>query len=98
MTDMTTSPNQITLINNVTELRAFHAKHKLRDDWHEPEEQGVSAFIIGNHLDNAMGSSATENCGEFNIILTAEAENDDVEGTQVVINLATLLSWATRGN
>ena len=30
-----------------------------RDDMHEPDEQGLSARVVGYELDNAMGSSVT---------------------------------------
>lgn len=64
----------------------------VRADWHEPDEQNVSAYIRGNHLDNAMGSTMRDigddnSSGEFNIVIQKDGE--DV----AVINLATLLSW-----
>lgn len=30
-----------------------------REDMHEPDEKGLSAEVIGNHLDNAMGEQIT---------------------------------------
>ena len=35
----------------------FRKDNDLRIDWHEPDNQDVSAFIIGNNFDNAMGES-----------------------------------------
>jgi hypothetical protein len=67
---------------------------RVRPDWHEPDEQGVDARIIGHSLDNAMGSTVREigennEAGEFNVIITRE-------GVDVaVINLANLLAWAS---
>lgn len=70
---------------------------RVRPDWHEPDEQNVNARIIGTHLDNAMGSTTlplpeddpNNPNGEYNIVVTRD-------GTDVaVINLASLLSWAS---
>lgn len=72
-------------------LRAFREAAGLRPDWHEPDEQDVDARIIGNHLDNAMGSqNSPDNVGEYNVVLTKH-------GVDIaVVNLATLLAWATK--
>jgi hypothetical protein len=78
-------------INSVDDLLTFAEENKLRRDWHEPDEQEVSARIIGDHLDNAMGPTTVGNCGEFNVILTKGGVD------RAVVNLATLLAWATHG-
>lgn len=36
-------------------LVAFADAHRLRPDWHEPDEAGVMAWLHGDHLDNAYG-------------------------------------------
>lgn len=75
-------------------LRAFAKKHGLRGDWHEPDEQGVSARVVGSKLDNAFGSeiapagSPMSEFQEFVVILKQE------DGEELKINLANLLSMA----
>lgn len=76
-------------IHTFRDLSELAAELGVRDNWHEPDEQGVSARIIGTHLDNAMGSTTRGigDAGEFNVVIMKDAQ--DV----AVINLATLLSW-----
>lgn len=51
-----------------------------RPDMHEPDEQGVSAEVRGNHLDNAFG--ATSQCGgEYVVTIT----NDLGDSYQVTL-------------
>lgn len=65
----------------------------VRPDFHEPDERGVSARVIGTHLDNAMGSSSTNNVNEMNVVLTY-VEDDEAPQDVAVVNLATLLAFA----
>lgn len=92
MSATTPAENDILTIQDAQALAEFANQHGLREDWHEPDEQNIGARIIGTHLDNAMGSSThfehVEH-GEFNIVLTVDG------GDAAVVNLATLLSWAT---
>lgn len=76
-------------IQNLADLARWANDHGLRADWHEPDEQGVSARVVGDHLDNAMGSTIEHNVGELNVVLTVNGRDD------AVVNLATLLSWTT---
>lgn len=83
-------------------LAEFAREHSLRPDWHEPDEQGVGARVIGTHLDNAMGANAGRTVApdghdftEFNVVLTVEDE-DGVPQDAAVVNLATLLAVAAR--
>lgn len=85
---------QITQINTRADLVAVAQSLSVRADWHEPDEQGVSARIIGDHLDNAMGSRTVDNVGEFNVIITRE-DDDEQPQDVAVVNLATLLAFAT---
>jgi len=79
------------------QLADVAAELKVRVDWHEPDEQEVNARIIGNHLDNAMGSrfetipddDPSNPAGELNVIITRDGED------YAVVNLATLLSWGS---
>lgn len=68
-----------------------------RPDMHEPDEQGIKARVVGDHLDNAMGEyiSADQIEGgyqEFVVIL----ERDGIEREK--INLATLIALARRAD
>jgi hypothetical protein len=70
--------------------------HGCREDMHEPDEQGIDAHIVGNHLDNAFGNGVVkemmdEGCQEFVVIL--ENENTD---KQMKINLANLIALARK--
>lgn len=68
----------------------------MRSDWHEPDEQDVSARVAGSSFDNA-GFWPTSDCKnlpptavELHVIISHK-------GVDVAaINLATLLSWASR--
>ena len=82
-------------------LAKFAADHLLREDWHEPDEQEVSARIIGNRLDNAHGDTLIDwakvmpqipedlrpTTQEFLVELTGP------KGT-ILVNLADLLALA----
>lgn len=83
-------------------LAEFAQKHGLRPDWHEPDEQGVGARVIGTHLDNAFGATAGRRLAidghdftEFNVVLTVEDDEGDPQDAAVV-NLASLLAIAAR--
>ena len=69
-------------------LREFAEEHEIRPDWHEPDEQGITAEVVGDHLDNAFGNSGTS--GELVVDLYVEGK------LKCSINLATLLALATR--
>ena len=61
-----------------------------RFDMHEPDEQGISAEVVGDHLDNAMGGYIGDDqaCQEFVVIL----KNEDNE--ELKVNLADLIALA----
>lgn len=80
-------------INSRAQMASLAQDLGVRVDWHEPDEQGVSARVVGNHLDNAMGSEAGHlNCGEYNVVISKDGQ--DV----AVVNLATLLALASIDN
>lgn len=61
-----------------------------RPDMHEPDEQGVSATITGDHLDNA-------GCGpEYIVNLLRESEGMR-KAQACSVNLATLIAYARIG-
>jgi len=67
-------------------LRRFATRFGLREDWHEPDEQDVSAKIIGHKLDNAFGEDALGD--EFIVLLIVDKKEE------FRINLASLLAIA----
>ena len=69
------------------DLQEFQLKYNLRNDWHEPDEQGISAKVVGHWLDNAFGEAGRIS-DEFIVILY---EDKKEVGR---INLATLLAVA----
>lgn len=87
------------------ELVDLAAELGVRHDWHEPDEQGITARVFGDSFDNAMGpgyfygTPPDEHC-ELTVELK-RLEYDD-HGQAVVgepiaqINLATLLAWASQ--
>lgn len=80
-------------INTSQALADFADVFGLRADWHEPDEQGIAAEIIGTHLDNAMGPNTRargESHCEFNVILKHHGKE------VAVTNLATILSWGAQ--
>lgn len=83
------------LINSRKELTELARELGVRPNWHEPDEQRVTARASGTHLDNAMGADPIKNVGEMVVILE-RIRPDDHEVSQIAsINLADLLAWAT---
>ena len=69
---------------------------RCRPDMHEPDEEGVKAWVVGDHLDNAMGEyisvEAVEgNHQEFVVIIEKETK-DGFE--KMKFNLANLIALA----
>jgi hypothetical protein len=71
--------------------RLLKATENCREDMHEPDEQGISAVVAGNHLDNAMGDDPADNCGEFTVAIVQD------DGSKEWFNLATLIALARIG-
>lgn len=76
-------------INSRRELADLAAELGVRPDWHEPDEQDVTARVVGASFDNAGGRLPRgDDRGEMHVILSRE-------GREVAaVNLATLLAWA----
>lgn len=68
-------------------FRAFKKEYGLRDDWHEPDEQGIDAKVIGASFDNA-GFPEIEMQ-----VLFIKRENGG-ESWVARVNLANLCAWA----
>lgn len=90
------------------QLVALAAELGVRPDWHEPDEQGVTARVEGTPLnfDNAMGPGSwygswrpgEQERAELHVILSRRI----VEGSKATrgediatVNLATLFAWAS---
>lgn len=66
-----------------------------RPDMHEPDEQGVTATVSGDHLDNAMGDDPAHSHGEFIVTIAREESH----GTVIEhFNLASLIALARRAD
>jgi hypothetical protein len=63
-----------------------------RGDMHEPDEQGIKAVVLGDHLDNAMGADPDTNYGEFTVGI--QQWEDDVVVNTAWFNLADLIALA----
>ena len=77
--------------------RLLEITKNCRYDMHEPDEQGLSAFVIGNELDNAFGEDINVDmlkCGHQEIVVVLKRE-DVIMGE--MFNLATLIALARVG-
>ena len=72
------------------EFIAFADAMNPREDWHEPDEQGIEAIVHGSRLDNACGNSLKS--GEFVIELRASMHSPNYMQASPMINLADLLA------
>jgi hypothetical protein len=70
-----------------------------RPDMHEPDEQGISAMVVGDHLDNAHGSSVGRGynierglCYQEFVVVLKNEETGEMEP----FNLATLIALARK--
>jgi hypothetical protein len=73
----------------------------VRPDWHEPDEQGVSALVSGHTFDNAgfwgvNGTTADFPSAYQELWVTVTRESPTGERIPVAeVNLAMLFAWAT---
>lgn len=95
----------INYIESPADLHRFHVEHRLRTDWHEPDEQGISATVVGSRLDNAFGADGMRPAHpdpevtastELRVVISLDAAGDGDGRPVAVINLATLLGWASQ--
>jgi len=71
-------------------LIKFMEKFDINEQWHEPDNSGVTALVTGLKLDNAFGSNYHKNNQELTVVVMDEDHNDECP-----INLSTLLALAT---
>lgn len=74
---------EIDQIQTRKELKDIAFELQVRNDWHEPDEEGVSVIVTEGEFDNA----GTE--GEINVVLVKDGK------PYKAINLATLFAFAT---
>lgn len=95
-----------TYIHTREDLRKFAVKHGLRPDWHEPDEQDVSAKVVGTILDNAFGARGHDKVDVVRSYMPPTSYSDAWDGHEIrvvlkgegetaIVNLATLLAWAS---
>lgn len=82
-------------INTRQELGILADELGTRPDWHEPDEQGLTARVTGYQLDNAMGSDPEHNRWELLVLIEKAREDGGLPDIVASINLATLLAWAS---
>jgi hypothetical protein len=81
------------MTEDLARLRSF--THNCREDMHEPDEQDLSARVVGDHLDNACGTSVAEDAivrgyQEYVVVLKNH------EGRHERFNLACLVALARK--
>lgn len=91
-------------INTREELIALARELGVRPDWHEPDEQSLTAELRGTpgNFDNAMGvewygHAHGEPRAELHVVLRLLGPTDDpdVAVDVAAVNLANLFAWAT---
>jgi hypothetical protein len=84
-------PRQLRRINTRSELIDLQRELGLRLDWHEPDEQDVTARVEGSSFDNAgfWGNPGTALTQELHVVIYQQ------DRAVAAINLATLFAWAT---
>lgn len=82
---------QVIRVSTRKQLQEVARKLGVRPDWHEPDEQRVTATVSGDHLDNAgfWGDGRTLP-GATEYYVTTYKDGEPVAD----VNLATLFAWA----
>lgn len=80
-------------VNKRGDLLLFARLVGVRPDWHEPDEQEVTARFFGNSFDNA-GPWAVEHLA-YTIIEEHHVVLYYKDFPTIAVNLATLFAWAT---
>jgi hypothetical protein len=88
-------PNEYSFKENMKLAKGisdFGEKANTRPDWHEPDEQEVTAVVVGTKLDNAFGETIRPGAiveGYQEIVICLRC---DETGDKIAINLANLLA------
>lgn len=69
-----------------------------RPDMHEPDEQGLKARVVGDHLDNAFGEQVREEMitGGYQEFVVCLERDDEKQMKYERFNLATLIALARK--
>lgn len=78
------------------DLLFFAKKAKIGEDWHEPDEQDITARLFGDSFDNT-GSWARDQELYYSIIEEHHAVLYYKQYPVIAVNIATLFAWATEG-
>jgi len=76
------------------ELLLFRKANDLRIDWHEPDNQDVTSFVIGTIFDNSIGESFEPELLEKNSHEIIAIIKNGV-GQKINVNLSTLCASAS---
>lgn len=87
-------------IESAQQLAEFADKHRIRNDWHEPDEQNITAIVLGTCFDNAMGPGETfgyetSPSMEIAVYLCEDLGEGREPRPLACVNLASLCAWAT---
>jgi hypothetical protein len=80
-------------------IRLLEITEGCREDMHEPDEQDLEAFIVGEKLDNAFGEAIIPSAieGGFQEYIVILRRRGDDEFKIQKFNLATLIALARKG-
>ena len=73
------------VITTRKQLETFKSHCILRDDWHEPDEQGITGFVVGSDFDNANLDGNID----YALVLCYSGK------PKAIVNVAMLCAWAT---
>lgn len=93
-------------IETKAEFAEFAREIGMKSNWHEPDEQDITARVEGTSFDNAgfwprpdFVGTQSEIIREMHVIFSRD--RDDIEGNPredlAMVNLATLCAWASFG-
>lgn len=91
-------------ITELEELLQVKRELGVREDWHEPDEQAVTATVSGRSFDNAgfwgteLPRDLVEAGGEEMAVTLYSGVEDGEPVPYAIVNLATLFAWATRSS
>lgn len=81
-------------LDSTEDIKQFSKDHGMRNDWHEPDEQGIEARVFGASFDNAgfwgVDSTFPDVGKEMYVVLYKDGE------PIAEANLATLFALAGR--
>ena len=94
------------IISTREQLRQFATHHGLRPDWHEPDEQGITAEVRGQGLDNALPTGEWYGLAgmrpgdhpraELHVVFYRATRYEYPGEPVAVVNLANLCAWAAQ--